>query len=202
MSDTPTPLPPAAAMISHPVADFASWKAGFDAHEDDRRAAGILGHHVNRGEEDPNLVAVYMAIGDIDRARAFAESEELKAKMAEVGVTGPPEISWMTPVREGIVWDRELPAFSLTHSVADFDRWLDGYDAADDLRRRNGIVGQAANRSLDDPSVAVVYHQAESFEALRSFLGNAELQTLMEEAGVTSAPDVSFYTGGWAKQYG
>ncbi|MGO8870471.1 MAG: MarR family winged helix-turn-helix transcriptional regulator [Acidimicrobiales bacterium] len=36
----------------------------------------------------------------------------------------------MTLVRRAIVWDRELPAFMLSHRVADFDRWLEGYDAA------------------------------------------------------------------------
>jgi len=107
----------------------------------------------------------------------------------------------MTPVREAIVWDRKLPAFMLRHSVADFDRWLEGYDAAADLQRANGIVGQAANRSLDDPAVAIVYHQAESFDTLRAFLANDELKTKMREAGVISAPDVQFVTGGWAKQY-
>ena len=57
----------------------------------------------------------------------------------------------MTPVREAVVWDRELPAFMLSHRVADFDRWLQVYDEAADLREAHGIIGDAANRSLDDP---------------------------------------------------
>ena len=51
------------------------------------------------------------------------------------------------------------------------------------------------------PSVAVVYHQAETFEVLRTFLDAAEIKTVMEEAGVTSDPEVGFWTGGWAKLY-
>jgi hypothetical protein len=50
--------------------------------------------------------------------------------------------------------------------------------------------------------VAIVYHQAESFDTLRAFLANDKLQAKMQEAGVLSAPDVHFVTGGWAKQYG
>ena len=202
MSDTDQSLPPAALIIQVPVADFDTWKAGFDSNEDQRLAAGILGHHINRAEDDPNSVSVYLAVADIEKAKAFVASDDLKEKMQELGVTGPPTISWMTPVRESIVWDRELPAFIIGHTVADFDAWLEGYDAADEMRTSSGIIGHAANRSLDDPSIVVVYHQAKSFDTLRAFLDNPDLQAAMEKAGVTSEPEVSFHTGGWAKMYG
>jgi quinol monooxygenase YgiN len=189
-------------IVQHPVADFDTWKVGFDDHEHMRVAAGILGHHINCAEDDPNSVSIYLAVADIEKAKAFAESDELKETMEKVGVTGPPTISWMTPVRESIVWDRQLPAFIIGHSVADFDAWLEGYDAADELRTSSGIIGHAANRSLDDPSLVVVYHQAESFDTLRAFLDNPDLRAAMEKAGVTSEPEVSFHNGGWAKMYG
>lgn len=201
MSDREQSLPPAAVVVTHPVADFDQWKEGFDEHEPVRKASGMLGHHLNRAEHDPNLVSAYLAVGDVEATKAFAESAELAAKMQEVGVTGPPEMTWMTPVREAIVWDRELPAFLLSHTVADFDTWLEAYDAADELRTSHGIVGHAANRSMDDPSQAIVYHQAESFDELRRFLAAPELKAAMEQAGVTSEPEVSFHTGGWAKMY-
>ena len=201
MSGAAQSLPPAAVVVTHPVGDFDQWRAGFDDHEPARKASGMLGHHLNRAEDDPNLVSVYLAVSDIDAAKAFADSPELAEKMQEVGVTGPPEMTWMTPVREAMVWDRELPAFLLSHNVADFDAWLGGYDAADAIRTSAGIIGHAANRSLDDPSLAVVYHQAESFDALRAFLGDADLRAAMEQAGVTSQPEVSFHTGGWARLY-
>jgi hypothetical protein len=142
-----------------------------------------------------------MALSDIEKAKAFAASDDLRERMQASGVIGAPEITYMTPVREAIVWDRELPAFILSHSVADFDRWLVGYDGAADLQAAKGIVGQAANRSIDDPALAIIYHQAESFDTLRAFLADDELKAKMQEAGVTSAPDVHFVTGGWAKQY-
>ncbi len=49
--------------------------------------------------------------------------------------------------------------------------------------------------------MAVVYHQAESFDTLREFLAMPELRAAMDAAGVTSEPDVSFHTGGWGKRY-
>lgn len=200
MSDAQS-LPPVAVVVSHTVADFDTWKAAFDADEEARRAAGIVGHHINRGDDEPNALSVYLAVTDLDKARAFSSSDDLRAAMEAAGVISAPEVNWMTPVRESIVWDRNLPAFMLSHRVADFDRWLEGYDGADELRRSKGIIGHAANRSMDDPSVAVVYHQAESFDALQAFLGDPALKAVMEAAGVVSEPEVSFHTGGWAKQY-
>ena len=201
MSDPAQSLPPAALLVRHQVADFDTWKRGFDDHEQMRRDAGIVAHHLNRAEDDPNLVTVFLAVEDVEQARAFAASDELKAIMQEVGVTSVPEMTWMTPQREAVVWDRELPAFLITHQVADFDRWLEGYDAADELRQSKGIVGHAANRSQDDPSLAIVYHQAESFDALRTFLDDDALAAAMKAAGVTSEPEVSFQTGGSGKRY-
>jgi len=202
MPDNNQSLPPAAVVVRSRVADFDTWLTAFDSHEDVRRGAGILGHHINRAEDDPNDISLYMALSDLDKAKAFAASDDLRQRMLAAGVISVPEITYMTPVREAIVWDRELPAFILSHSVADFDRWLQGYDAAADLQKTEGIVGQAANRSVDDPKVAIVYHQAESFDTLRAFLANDKLKAKMQEAGVISAPDVQFVTGGWAKQYG
>ena len=195
-------LPPAAVLLGFRVADFDAWKAVFDANEPDRIDNGVLGHHINRAEDDPNRLDVYLAIGDEAKARTWLDSDELKSTMASAGVLrNAPEFTWMTPVRESIVWDRELPAFMVRHQVADFDEWLAGYDAADEVRRSSGIVGDAANRSMEDPSIAIVYHQAESFDDLRSFLESDDLRLAMKEAGVVSDPDVTFHTGGWAKRY-
>lgn len=201
MADTSQALPPYALLVRHPVADWDAWKQGFDDHEEVRRDAGFLAHRINRAEGDPNDLSIYMGVGDLDGARAFIASDELKEIMEQVGVTGPPDIRWMEPKSFDVVWEGEYPAMIVSHTVADFGEWLSAYDDADDLRSDNGIIGHAANRSLDDPSTVSVYHQAESFETLRSFLANPDLQVAMKEAGATSEPDASFYLGGWAKRY-
>ncbi len=194
-------LPPCAALLTHRVDDVDRWKAGFDDHEPARRAAGILGHHINRSEDDPHLITLFLTLCDLDRAKAFAESPELGEVMKNVGVVSRPEIQWLQPIRDEVVSDRQLPAFLLRHQVAAFDTWLAGYDAASGLQQSAGIIGHGVNRSLDDPSIVTVYHQAESFDALRSFLADPQLQTAMKDAGVTSEPEVTFHTGGWAKTY-
>ena len=194
-------LPPYAALVAHPVDDVDRWKIGFDEHEPARRAAGMLGHHINRAEADPHLITIFLALSDLDQAKAFSASPDLAETMQRLGVNGPPEIRWLQPVREDVVWDRQLPAFILHHRVADFDAWVEGYDKAGELQQSGGIIGHAANRSIDEPDLVTVYHQAESFETLRAFLTNPDLAVAMKDAGVVSEPEVSFHTGGWAKFY-
>lgn len=194
-------LPPAAVVLHYRVADFDAWKAVFDQSESKRKASGFLGHHINRAEDDPNELNVYFAVADVDQFKAYAESDDVKALMQEAGVVSPPEFMWMTPLREAVVWDRELPAMLISHRVADLDTWLAGYDDADEFQRSNGIVGHAANQSMDDPSTIVVYHQAESFDTLRAFMALDELRDIMKDIGVISDPEVTFHTGGWGKQY-
>jgi quinol monooxygenase YgiN len=194
-------VPVAAAVITHEVASWDTWKAHFDAHEGARKAAGIIGHHLNRGLDNPNVITMYLAVGDVARAKAFFGSADLRRIMAEAGVTGAPSVAWITPVSEHIVWDRELPAMLVTHPVADFDKWLAGYQAADAVQKQGGIIGHAVNRSVDDPNTVIVYHQAETHDALRAFMANPGLQEAMKKAGVTGVPQVSYHTGGWGKFY-
>ena len=191
----------ATLLVHHRVADFDTWKAGFDDHEDVRRAHGFLAHRLNVGADDPNDVRVYLAISDLEKAREFAASDELREIMQEVGVISPPHFTWATPARFDIVWEGVHPAFILRHRVRDFDRWLLGYDDADEFRREMGIIGHAANRSIDDPHLAIVYHQAETFDDLHAFLDEPELKEIMAAAGVISDPEVVFVRGGWAKRY-
>lgn len=196
-----TQRPSAAVIITHEVSDFDAWKTVFDRHEGARKEAGFLGHHINRHAENPNLLSVYLAVSDVAKARAFTESADLRTTMSAAGVTSMPSLVWVKPVSEAIVWNRELPAAMISHQVADFDAWLAVYAGAAEVRTQGGIVGAAANQLLEEPRTALVYHQAESRGALEAFLAHPGLKDAMQKGGVTSAPQVTFVTGGWAKQY-
>ena len=83
-------------MVSHEVADVDAWKASFDEHEAKRLENGI--HFVGMGidGENNNLVYLMFAIDDVDKAKAFTESEDLKTAMENAGVTGEPTMTWLT----------------------------------------------------------------------------------------------------------
>jgi quinol monooxygenase YgiN len=194
-------IPPVAVIIRHTCADFDRWKAAFDADEPNRKAAGMLGHHINRGRDNPNDLSLYIAATDLAKAQAFASSPALKATMQAAGIISAPEVTWMTPVSENLVRERTLPAMMLAHTVGDFAVWQAGYAQADAIRKAGGIIGHAVNRSRENPNQVIVYHQAETHDAIAAFAANPNLKTAMQAAGVTGAPTFTFVTGGWAKMY-
>lgn len=200
MSATPA-LPPVAVMIRHRCADFATWKAAFDADEPHRKAAGMLGHHINRSLDDPNDLSIFIAATDLAKAQAFASSPRLKDTMQAAGITSAPQLIWMKPMKQAITWDRETPAMLVVHPVADVAKWMSGYAEAQSVRDAGGITGDAVNCAADNSNLVVVYHQAASHATLKAFAGSPELKTAMQKLGVTGAPEISFHTGGWGKMY-
>jgi hypothetical protein len=183
---------PVAVLVSHTVESYDQWKAAFDAHAGARKAAGILGHHINRAADDPRALAVFLPAVDRKRLEAFVESADLKSTMRDAGVTGAPTLTWLKPVEDRHIDDRPTASMIIVHDVADFAAWKKVYDAAEPLRARHGIIGAAVNQALDNPNTVIVYHQAETRAALEGLLADPELKATMQRAGVTSAPQVRF----------
>lgn len=191
-----TKVPGAAAVVSHTVENYETWKRAFDAHAGARRSAGITATHVNRHAENPNQVSVYLAATDAAKLTAFLSNADLMASMRDAGVKGPPHIAAITPVEDLTVKDRPLAGAIVRHEVRDYAAWKRGFDADADRRARAGIVGHAVNRSAQNPNVVVVYLQAESLDPLRAFASSPDLKQTMQAVGVIGAPDITFANGG------
>lgn len=183
-------LPPLAVLLTHTVQNFDLWKRAFDGHQAARKAAGILGHHLNVGAD--GAVSVYLPALDRAKLAAFFDSPDLKSTMKDAGVTSAPQITWLKPIEDAHVGDRALASMLVTHPVAEFSAWKKIYDSVDALRRDAGIVGAAVNQTLDDPNQVVVYHQAETEEALARFSSSPELKAAMKAGGVSAPPQIRF----------
>ena len=82
--------------IHHTVADYAKWRAGFDANEATRRAAGATGvQQVYRDLENPGAIRIIMEWDNADKARQFAHDPASAEAMKNAGVTGAPEIRFL-----------------------------------------------------------------------------------------------------------
>src|SRR4029077_5998112 len=53
-----------AVVVAHSVSNYDQWKRVFDSDQAARKAAGVIGHHINRGADDPNMVYLFMPITD------------------------------------------------------------------------------------------------------------------------------------------
>jgi len=82
-------------LVRHKVRDFREWKAGYDAHQPKREEAGLTERQLLQGAEDPNEVVILFEARDPDRARAFAESADLRETMRKVGVVDRPDIHFL-----------------------------------------------------------------------------------------------------------
>jgi len=85
--------------VTHKVNDFNTWKVEFDAHDQVRSNAGSTGvNYIMQNVDDPNEVTVILEWKDLDRARQFVNDPALKEAMQKAGVTGKPDIQFVTSV--------------------------------------------------------------------------------------------------------
>jgi hypothetical protein len=82
-------------LIHHKVRDYTAWKPGYDAHLPKRNEAGLRETYLLRGADDPNEIVALFEAEDIGRAKAFAESADLRETMEEVGVVGKPDVYFL-----------------------------------------------------------------------------------------------------------
>jgi hypothetical protein len=78
------------------------------------------------------------------------------------------------------------------HDVGDYDRWRRAYDAFDAERRTMGVLGDAVFQSAEKVGDVTAYHDFETLEAAKAFIGSQRLREVMGAAGVTSVPTIWF----------
>jgi hypothetical protein len=81
--------------IRHNVTDYATWRKTYDAFDATRKKLGVIGQAVYQATDNPNDVTVTHDFKSLEKAKAFADSGELKEAMENAGVQGPPTI-WFT----------------------------------------------------------------------------------------------------------
>ena len=86
-------------IVKHAVADYARWKPIFDADGANREIAGSQGGQLFRSADDPNEVVILFE-WDLEKARQYSQREEVRAKMQEAGVLGPPDISFLEEIEQ------------------------------------------------------------------------------------------------------
>jgi heme-degrading monooxygenase HmoA len=81
-----------ALLVRLKVADYSAWKPVFDDQSDARRANGSLGGRVFRNDDDPNEILALLDWDDLERARLFAKSDEMRHALVQSGVVDQPDV--------------------------------------------------------------------------------------------------------------
>ena len=77
------------------VRDFKTWKPAYDAHQPARSDAGLTEKYLLRNADDPNEVFLLFEVQDLNRAKTFAASADLRERMQESGVVDKPDIYFL-----------------------------------------------------------------------------------------------------------
>lgn len=82
-------------LVTHQVEDFAKWKDVFDEVKPLRDEAGEVSAAIFQDASNPNTVTGLFEWDNLENARAYAASPNLKAAMQKAGVTSPPQITFL-----------------------------------------------------------------------------------------------------------
>ncbi len=85
-------------LIRHKVQDYAKWKSAFDDHGSTREASGSKGGTLFRSAENPSETISLFEWDDLDRARQFIQSDDLREAMQSAGVADQPDIYFLDEV--------------------------------------------------------------------------------------------------------
>lgn len=86
-------------MVTQKVADYAKWKLIFDADSPTRLAGCSQGGQIYRSADDPNEVVILFE-WELEQARQYSQSEEVRAKMREAGVLGAPAVYFLEEIEQ------------------------------------------------------------------------------------------------------
>ena len=195
-TEAPKPVfsPYKALIITHTVKDFDKWEAAFNAHDSVRKAYGMPESGVGRGLDNDKLVVIFNRATDIQKARDFAASANLKDVMKKAGVTGAPTLAYVDMIRDDTTTIPQHERIYVVHHVKDFDTWLKAYDAeGKDVRAANGMLDRGMTRNIDDPNTVGILFAITDMAKLKARLASPELKKVMTDAGVDGPPQITFF---------
>ena len=90
-------------LIKHKVKDYPSWKKVFDGFIETRRASGEKSYKIMHPENDGNDLLAIFEWDNLENAKKFVGSSELKQTMSNAGVIGQPEVYFLEEYTNGKV---------------------------------------------------------------------------------------------------
>jgi len=181
-------------IVWHEVADYDAWKVVYDGNSDAIRNGGMTQLVIGRDDDNQNNVFVAHMVNDLEAARVFVESDDLKAKMEEGGVSEPEVLTFIDVVSYVGPQPDILERMLVRHRVADWDAWSAAFEADGPTINESGLSMLLLGTDVDDSNVvniAFVVHDQEKAEA---YMNSDELKQKMADAGVEGEADVKFFT--------
>jgi len=81
--------------VRHKVEDYNKWKPVFDEHGAVRKTIGSKCGYLFRNIDNPNEIVMYIEVDDIEKAREFVKSDDLRQTMERSGIADKPDIYFL-----------------------------------------------------------------------------------------------------------
>jgi len=85
----------ATLFVHHKVQDYAAWRKVFDDLTAMRTGYGCTGHKVFQSPSDANELTILTEWKNIDQAKTYAASNDLKEGMKNAGVISQPDVMFL-----------------------------------------------------------------------------------------------------------
>lgn len=176
-------------VVRHKVADYNKWLAGFESADSLKAANGLHNYVIGRSVEDTSMLLVATKADDIAKAKAFGNSAELKARMKEYGVTGKPDIEYITTVYQDTAEiNTDLRARTRV-TVKDWDAWKTGFESRRQDRVDAGLIDRVYGYDPDDNHKVTIVVAVTDTAKANAFWNSDKLKQNMEKSGVVGKPD-------------
>jgi len=174
--------------VIHEVADFEKWHTIYLENSNPNSRIGVL-----RNMDNPNIVFVGERTDSHEAAKAFFASEDLQAAMKEGGVVSKPEIRFLNLTEFNAPGVNDKFRVSVSHEVADFDKWKLLFDADEGRRQSADLKVSGLGTSEDNPSEVFIVFATNDIDRAKAIFNDPSLKDMMKEAGVTSAPEFNYW---------
>jgi heme-degrading monooxygenase HmoA len=87
-------------LVRAKVEDYAKWKTVFDQHGATRQASGSKGGYLFRNADDPNETVILFEWDEMEKARQFSQSDDLRQRMQQSGVVDRPDMYFLEEVEK------------------------------------------------------------------------------------------------------
>ena len=175
-------------IIGHRVKDFSTWKASFDLAEAVREKYGIRTRMVMQGYSDPNVAMVFTEVNDVNRAKEYVTSQNLKNSMEMAGVESKMDLYWLqSHLKASQPSERECIVY-MSFRVRDYDKWKTAF--LEDYRQepQKDFDVLYVFQSIENPNEVSMIFAADNPDFVKAMESNNNFRMKMLASGVVSYP--------------
>jgi len=153
---------------------------------------GVVPIGFARDANDPNMVIVGNAVLDLNQARSYIQSEQIKEDMQKSGAETNPETRFIYCLDETDDNTGNNKIMILTHTVKNYDVWRKKFFASERERIQSGLRYIAIVHTIDHPEEISLVFSCSDFKTAKEFVESKYLKNAMADAGISSEPKAQY----------